>query len=323
MSGTGGRGGSASLTATQKRALLPLLAAYVADGSGGDAAPLSSLDGAALTELRLELGLPYSTNAEMLADTWTPGTGVHPPFRLSVPVLLDVLLMRIVCREDVGGVSSASTKGDARQDYYEHRIQTLRALKQSELDTLLLWHRDRADAADAAARREELQALRHLSSSLTTALLAKVHAPAPLGSDVRFCVLCQESGGELYECGRCHELRHEACGGPHPDDGEGAECRRCRREQQAATPAESLSSLRTSTSTGERASLAEYEERDEDSSLSGFLVADDASSDKEDSESSRRGRGTPPTPRTSSSGGSSVGPQQQRTKKRRRKERRR
>lgn len=118
------------------------------------------------------------------------------------------------------------------------------------------------------------------------------HQPPPL-TIVHRCAGCQEVGGDLLVCTQCGEVRHEACGGPHPPEPSSVDgrmptvnvCRRCAKELNLSS---SSSSLRSSTSSSERAALDEYFSADSDSesSLSGFIVhtsedegSDDAASD--------------------------------------------
>lgn len=100
------------------------------------------------------------------------------------------------------------------------------------------------------------------------------------------CAGCGEKGGEIFQCRHCLSLRHEACGGPRLESDTGF-CRVCSHELGLSF---SSGSLRSSTSTEERAELGED---DDDSSLSGFIV-----NSSEESES-------PTTPSSSSSSSSS------------------
>ncbi|KAG5501983.1 hypothetical protein JKF63_04254 [Porcisia hertigi] len=115
---------------------------------------------------------------------------------------------------------------------------------------------------------------------------------APALFVVNRCVGCQEVGGDLLVCTQCGEIRHEACGGPHPPEVSQANgrmptvnaCKRCAKELNLSS---SSSSLRSSTSTSERAELDEYfGTEDDDSSLSGFIVnTSDDEKAEEDSQS--------------------------------------
>ncbi|KAG5476228.1 hypothetical protein LSCM4_05207 [Leishmania orientalis] len=131
------------------------------------------------------------------------------------------------------------------------------------------------------------------------------------------CAGCHEVGGDLLLCTQCGEVRHEACGGPHPLERSKADgrmptvniCKRCAKELNLSSDS---SSLRSSTSSSERAELDEYfGSDDDDSSLSGFIVhtsdddeaEDDGSSDVssangEEGDGRRRGmqrsKGAPP-----------------------------
>ncbi|KAG5476502.1 hypothetical protein LSCM1_04214 [Leishmania martiniquensis] len=99
------------------------------------------------------------------------------------------------------------------------------------------------------------------------------------------CAGCQDAGGDLLLCTQCGEVRHEACGGPHPPqphrvDGRTATVNMCKRCAKELNLSSSSSSLRSTTSSSERAELDEYFGFDDDaSSLSGFIVN---SSDEEE-----------------------------------------
>ncbi|KPA74176.1 hypothetical protein ABB37_09437 [Leptomonas pyrrhocoris] len=105
---------------------------------------------------------------------------------------------------------------------------------------------------------------------------------------VNHCAGCGEVDGDLLVCTQCGEVRHEACGGPHPPersrvDGRLPSVNMCRACAKALNLSSSSSSLRSSTSSSERAELEDYfdSEEETDSSLSGFVVH---SSDEEDEE---------------------------------------
>lgn len=101
---------------------------------------------------------------------------------------------------------------------------------------------------------------------------------APVLITMSRCAGCHEVGGDLLICTQCEEVRHEACGGPHPPEPRTADkkipamnvCKRCAK---ALNLSSSSSSLRSTTSSSERAELDEYFGSDDDaSSLSGFIV---------------------------------------------------
>ncbi|GET89565.1 hypothetical protein, conserved [Leishmania tarentolae] len=103
-------------------------------------------------------------------------------------------------------------------------------------------------------------------------------APASLLAAMSRCAGCHEVGGDLLLCPQCEEVRHEACGGPHPPEPSKTDkkmptmsvCKRCAKELNLSS---SSSSLRSTTSSSERAELDEYfNSDDESSSLSGFIV---------------------------------------------------
>jgi hypothetical protein len=108
------------------------------------------------------------------------------------------------------------------------------------------------------------------------------------------CAGCVEADGDLIQCTQCGEVRHEACGGPHPPERSCVDgqlptvniCRKCAKELNLSS---SSSSLRSSTSSSERAELEEYfdSEDDTESSLSGFVVHSSDEEEVEDKASAR------------------------------------
>ena len=149
-----------------------------------------------------------------------------------------------------------------------------------------------AAAADVASA-SFTSALAGLPYTAPTLANADVHLPScgafpPSLTAANRCAGCGEVGGDLLVCTQCGEIRHEACGGPHPLERSRMDgslpsvnvCRRCAKELNLSS---SSSSLRSSTSSSERAELEEYfdSEEDSESSLSGFVVH---SSDEEDDE---------------------------------------
>lgn len=161
----------------------------------------------------------------------------------------------------------------------------------------------------------------------TAAPGASSDAAGPALMIVHRCVGCGEVGGDLLVCTQCGEVRHEACGGPHPPERSRVDgslpsinvCRRCAKELNLSS---SSSSLRSSTSSSERAALDEYfdSEDDSDSSLSGFVVhssdVEEEEDEEENSEESRRGSG--PEDESADKRKSRVGGEEKRYRHRRR-----
>ncbi|CAG9576526.1 conserved hypothetical protein [Leishmania major strain Friedlin] len=130
---------------------------------------------------------------------------------------------------------------------------------------------------------------------------------APLLIAMSRCAGCHEAGGDLLICTQCEEMRHEACGGPHPPE-PGMAGKRvstmsvCKRCANALNLSSSSSSLRSTTSSSERAELDKYFSSDDDvSSLSGFIVntsdddeaeEDDQSAEDDGSSDVKRAKGT-------------------------------
>ncbi|KPI84515.1 hypothetical protein ABL78_6425 [Leptomonas seymouri] len=121
---------------------------------------------------------------------------------------------------------------------------------------------------------------------------------------VNRCAGCGEVDGDLLVCTQCGEVRHEACGGPHPPersrvDGSLPSVNICRSCARALNLSSSSSSLRSSTSSSERAELDKYfdSEGETESSLSGFVVhsSDDEEDDDTEVSSSRSTRSQSPS----------------------------
>lgn len=123
------------------------------------------------------------------------------------------------------------------------------------------------------------------SSSSATAQQRELTLPSSAIAVV--CEGCHEEGGELFRCVQCGSVRHEVCGGPHPPDPNSSRdglCKQCAKDLNLSS---SDSSLRSSTSSSERAELDAYfssDSEDSESSLSGFIVHTSEDDDEEEEE---------------------------------------